>query len=301
MSARPHVSPALVQLRFWVTASCIALATAAAVQMAVFAFVHFTDSRWSEAKPDLANTRVVLPASIEGAASTAPGTLAKPGRALGTGDATLKGLSRMAVLVGIVCAFGLVIFSLMGVAVAAGGAVPGVERAVNAGVWSTVLALLCIPWAQIVHGEALPGVFSTYETITSASENVAAAGGGFAVACRFVLLPIAAIAGALAVAWHFRTGVERGIIVTDMSELDAAIEQEMASIRSKGGSIAGGIRAVGALNRALGDFEDVPPPPLRAAAGAESMTQPPIAPSLLRKPPGPGGKPMSGGPMTGNR
>lgn len=298
---RSHFSPALAQLRGWVTLLAAAVAISAVMQMVVFAFANYTEARWTESRPDAAqaNASVVLPPGVAGAAATRP-SAETSGKALGAGDANLRGMSRLSAAVGVVSVFGLAIFTIVGVVVAAGGAVPGVERAVNSAVWAVILALICVPWAQLLRGEAFPGVFSTYESLVEAVENPAAAGGGWSMACRFVLLPIAGLTGALVVAWQFRSGVDRGIVLESMSELEAAIEREMAEVRAKGGGGVGGVRAVGALNRALGDVQAAPVPSMKLAAGAESMSDAPISGSLLRRP-GNQGPTASPGPMQPNR
>ena len=85
-----------------------------------------------------------------------------------------------------------------------------------------------------------------------------------------------------------------------MSELEATIEREMAEVRAKGGGGVGGVRAVGALNRALGDVQAAPVPSMKLAAGAESMSDAPISGSLLRRP-GNQGPTAGPGPMQPNR
>jgi hypothetical protein len=69
----------------------------------------------------------------------------------------------------------------------------------------------------------------------------------------------------------FRAGVERGVIVTTISELDEALEREMLEIRRRGVG-NNGPRAVGALNRALGDTPSSQPSGLAGPlAGTPSM------------------------------
>lgn len=296
MPTRQHISPALAQLRGWVTMICVALALAALVQTVVFAFVQFTDARWVESKPDasVANARVVLPQNVQGLPNgAAAADASKSLRSLGPADATLRGFSRLSSAVGIAAAFTLAVMCYLGVIIAAASSVPGAEQSVNAAVWATIVAMVSAPWAQVLRGEAVPGAFGSYEALTAACADPSAAGGGVALACRFVLLPLFVVVGACIIGWQFRSGVDRGILLTHVSEAEEAIALEMSEIRAKGGgSLAGGTRSVGALNRVLAPE---PERPMRMAAGAESLSDSAISPSLLRKPGGQGRQAMSGG------
>lgn len=137
---------------------------------------------------------------------------------------------------------------VVGTVVAGGGAIPGVEKAVAATVWSLVLVLLSLPWRDILPSTMLPGVFTGYEALVLGVQQYGT--GGELV--RFVMLPIVAIVITAYVCLAFRSGVQRGIIYTSVSEIDEALEREMASIRKRGVSQTMP-RAVGALHRAVGD------------------------------------------------
>jgi hypothetical protein len=274
MSAKPHVSPALVQLRRWVTLAALMVCLCAAAQMLVFGFVHYTEVRWTfvEAKAEAKPLKIVKPDELAKAADGKQDLRAAAGRLLPAGGAEDSGLevnrvlsetdsllgkaSTLAVTFGIVGACILCLLTMLGVAVAGGGAVPGVEKAVTACAWSVVLALVCLPWRDIMPSVPIPGVFGGYERMTEASEAVLAAeSGGSQLLARYVLLPgLAVVCGALVCVW-FRNGVEQGVIVEGLSEAELAAEQEMTHIASSG---VGGrqARAGGALSRTMGDSSD---------------------------------------------
>lgn len=294
MSDSPHVSEALSQLRFGVTAAALAVAAAAIVQLLVVGFVHFTDVRWAEAKPVQIDRElgIVSPfttgadqrkadsakgtgeglATLSSRADEAPPVLprlrpkAEPveaNRVLTSWDQTLGDFSNLAVAVGIIAALTLGVLTLLGVAVAGGAAVPGVERAVSASVWATVLALLCVPWRDVLPTMPFAGVFSGYEALTSAAAAVEA--GRLAEAtmlAQHVATPLLASIIALLVAVRFRAGVAEGVIVTSMSEAEQRLELELAEIRRMGVGTNLDSRGSASLRRTvLTQPEATPPPP----------------------------------------
>src|SRR5690606_8301488 len=168
----------------------------------------------------------------------------------------LEQFSTLAVVIGIVSTIAMAWFVTVGAVVAGGGSVPGVERAVRAMAWAMLLALFAMPWAATVPSMPFAGVFGDYAAMVAASDAVDA--GTAAVApllANHLVLPIVALVLAGVVALNFRAGVERGVIVTSVSELDQAIEREMEQIKARGiGSNVGmGARTIGTLNRAIGD------------------------------------------------
>jgi hypothetical protein len=296
MQPRQHVSAAILQLRRWVTIASSLVALCAVTQMFVFGFVHYTDVRWTKVQgsPDRKPLKVVKsalpPASLplEAPRPGEPGTEVRPdvrvkdGRVVhveeteeqkaaaavdanivrsGT-DSMLHTTSDLAVTIGMVATCVLALLTMLGTIVAGGGAVPGIERVVTAATWSIVLAVVCIPWLDIFPSVPIPGVFGGYEKMAAASDAVRAAEkGGLVLAARYAVLPFIAMMCAACVGVWFRVGVERGIIVTSVSELEQLAEREMASINSQG---VGGTqpRALGALYRAIGDTgEETPEPP----------------------------------------
>lgn len=275
MGSRPHVSEALRHTRPWVTLAGAVVVCCAIAQMLVFAMVHYTDVRWTEIKPVEQERPTVVDARVPGRSakpqserSEGEQTGAAPSdvnRVLSTTDVVLRRVSNLAVTAGVIGVIGLAVMTAMGVVVAGGGAVQGVEKAVAACFWAVVLALVCLPWTDLMPSVAISGVFSPYGVIVESSEGVGLAGAGsseVSLLGRFVLLPMVAAVGAALVVLGFRAGVERGIIITSMSEFDEKIEKEISTIRSRG--VTGkSSRALGAFNQALSDHEQ---PSGRAAA-----------------------------------
>ena len=277
-----------MHLRHGVTATALALALSAIVQMLVFGFVHFTEIRWAEAPPPQASSVPYAVVSGQNAAGSvaavrpagAPNAPALEIRArphLSSADSALRVTSDLAVTCGTFAAVLLAFFCTIGAVVAGGGAVPGVGRAVSACMWSSFVAAACVPWSSILPTIPYSGVFGPYSVMTEMS-GAASAGEGstLLLMVHFFMLPMAAMAATFLVLYRFRTGIAEGIIVTSVSELDERLEREMATIRSRGLDIAGGARTVGALNHAIGEH---------SVAGADPVPKPiPFAESAsLRK------------------
>lgn len=262
---KPHVCAALAHLRPGVTASAILVGCCAVLQLLVFGFVHFTELRFArDGAPSAVMPLSVVPTvPVEArrapqAPPDRPETIAAPLRPAETRersvfDMVLRRVSDLAVTLGTATTVVLSVLVLMGVVIGAGSQVPGIERAVSAAMWSMVLALACMPWRDIFSSVPFPGVFTSYAAMTAASAEVAAGRGSFGVMLgTYALIPLAMFVVAMMVLTRFRLAVAAGIIVKSVSELDAAIDREIADIRRKGLSVTGP-RAVGALNEAIGE------------------------------------------------
>ncbi|MBY0260924.1 MAG: hypothetical protein K2Q20_01170, partial [Phycisphaerales bacterium] len=260
---RPHVSAAIRQLRGWVTLCAIVLAVSAGAQALVYAFVQFTDVRYVEVRQVRTDAplRVVTPGDEHGGGTggefaggvraTVPETSSKTVRILSGTNAWLERTSALACAAGVMSAVMLAVLTLLGVAVAGGACVPGVERVVTAGVWSLVLALLCLPWASIAPGVGVPGILVGYEAMTEVVDKGFLAGrtmGTLAGIAQWVVAPMVTMFAALGICLWFRAGVERGVIATSPSEFDRAVEREVEMI-AKRGVASGAPKALGALNR----------------------------------------------------
>jgi len=124
---------------------------------------------------------------------------------------------------------------------------------VSSCVWSVILVLFCVPWSDMTGVVPIPGVFRTYEAVVEQSLGVMGGEQSSAVLHLYnVLIPALAIACAIGVGFSFRAGVERGIIVTALSEFDRAIEREITSLQENGIG-ARQPKVLGALYRAIGD------------------------------------------------
>lgn len=183
-------------------------------------------------------------------------------------DVVMGRTSALASGIGTLACFVLCALTLLGIVVAGGGAVPGVERVVTAGVWSIVLALLCVPWVDALPSLRVPGIFASYQVMTTLIDGGTSAGatmGLFGLHFQWVAMPLVAALVAVGVCMWFRGGVERGIIITAPSELEKAIEREVTEL-ARSGVTSGVTRTVGALNRAVGEIPATGRPAAPAAS-----------------------------------
>jgi hypothetical protein len=282
---KPHVSAALAQLSHGVTTSGLVVAACAIIQLLVFGFVHFTQVRYVEHQ----STASTQPLSVVGApAATVAGPKTEPTgeqaaaaaieppqapRTLSSWDPAMHIASDIAVVAGVIACLSMGMLCLLGVAVAAGQTVPGVEKATSACCWALALGLIAVPWSDIFASMPFPGVFSGYPYMAWLSEMVDAGVRTKAeLLSLYLLMPLAALGASFLIIVRFRAGVAEGIIVTSVSELDERIEREMAAIRNKGVQGGGVSRAVAALNHAIGEKPgEAPaaaPGPVVAAAAA---------------------------------
>ncbi len=276
MKSTPHVSPALSRLRGWVTFMGAVVALCATTKLMVFGFVHFTEVRHTTVEagprpksqltvvhapaspPAVPKTRIENGRVIPEPVAATTDTSVDPNRVLSRADINMRHASAFASGAGLVAAILLAFLATLGTMVAAGGAVPGIERTVASCVWSVVMLLFCIPWQDVAGAIEIPGVFTSYNAVVSASERVTAEeSGGLALMAGFVLLPALALGCSVGIVLTFRAGVLAGVIVTAVSELDAAIDKELSLINERGVAQRQP-KAVGALFRAIGDEVDTP-------------------------------------------
>lgn len=277
---KPHVSGALAHLRVGVSGAATVVALCAAVQLLIFGFVHFTQVRWAERQHVAAPISVVSPkfaaAPVTSATAnvppggTAPTSGFTPGAApkLPSGwDVWMHLISDMNASIATTAAVLLAAFSVMGAMVAGGSSVPGVQRAVSAATWALLLAAVAVPWNDLFPSLLFKGAFQDYGAMTAMSEAVDGGGGSAgALFATFLLAPVAVLCAALLVMGRFRDGVRQGVIATTVSELEEKLEREMVGIRV-GGVTGPNVRAVAALNTAIGDTPDDPPPRVPSDAG----------------------------------
>jgi hypothetical protein len=307
MRTTPHVSSALAQLRGWVTVVATVVCLCGLVQAGVFAFANYTNVRQEEIKQARASKgppRVVgavpvesVPADVaelrervaSGSETAKAATVPDPNQGKSAADALMSRTSAIACGVGTLACFGLCVLTLLGVVVAGGANVVGVEKTVTAGVWSVVLAMLCVPWADALPSLRVPGIFASYAVMTAAIDGGGSAMvSGMAMYVQWLGMPIGAALVAVGVCVWFRAGVERGVIVTAPSQLDRAIEREAAEL-SKQGVSKGVTRSVGALNQAIGEIPATGRPAagggleqaIENAAGTAGAIAKDVAPSLL--------------------
>lgn len=287
-SPRPHVSAALSHLRLGVTASAVVVGAALALNILVWAFAHFTDVRetviesgTSESQPlevvqgdpdavTLAQRRAAMQAERAQRAEAEGQRPADVNRVVSRFEPVLSRLSGLARVFGMIAGLVMAVLMLEAVVIAGGASVPGVERAVTAASWALVIGLLCAPLDRIAPSLGFPGALAPYETIVSATDAVRAgradAPGAVMIYGLFFLLPLATIVATALVVIRFHSGVERGAIVTSVSELDDQVAREMSSIKV---GATNAPRTVGALNRAIGDRSAAQPAPAMAGAASE--------------------------------
>lgn len=290
-NAKPHVSRALAHLRFGVTGAGAAVAIATFLQLIVFGFVHFTDVRYTDLKPIQDKQRLSVVSSNGGITYGPPENLppietADVNRVRTGWDIGLDRLSGLAVTGGVVAAITLGMMCVLGVVIAGGGAVPGVERAVTATTWSIVLGVICLPIGSILNSSSpFPGVFGSYATMVSLStavnEGTASSPALFAT---YVLMPFVAMAASLVIVLRFRSGIEMGIIPGSLSEFDEMLEKEMQTIRQRGVTTSVGGRAGTAMRQTMSAPEQhlTLEAPVMASA---PMTMAEQAPKRIEEPP----------------
>ena len=296
---KPHVSDALRHLRVIIVACAVVLGVCISLQTLVWGFVHFTDVRWQEVEEVVSNDNLsVVPspgqtASISGRqANSTPKAVTTQTVRVNRVHTASEGW--FASTVGLTSSLGLIAAVLLafsmhqGVVIAGGASVPGVEKAVTAGAWAFIVAVICAPLGEIVPNFPFNGVFTPYETMTSASEAVrqglSDAPSNAAFFAQHLILPVIAFAGAIFVVVHFLAGVEEGVIATSVNELDERLAKEMASIKSVAGNQP---RSIGALNKAMGDRESEGgsgPAPAKPAGGEGKRLNAPSAGEPLSRP-----------------
>lgn len=272
---RPHVSRAILHLRKSVAVVSLVLALCLVGQVLGWAISHFTDVRFvdltAEAAIEAAPTDpvVVISEAPKTGESLVGLDAAEEGvgvnRVGSRGAEMLRGFLGLTQTVGIVMSVALMVLMLQGVSVAAGASVPGVEMAVTATTWAIIVTVLCLPLSTLLPEAKYPGVFVSYQTIADACDayrdGVPGAPGFFGFWGRFAVMPLLLVIGLTALVLRFRAGVNAGVIITNVSELDERLERE---IRARRVGELNSPRAVGALNQALGDMglSAPPPPPL---------------------------------------
>lgn len=296
---KPHVSDALRHLRVIIVACAVVLGVCISLQTLVWGFVHFTDVRWQEVEEVVSNDNLsVVPtpgqtASISGRqTSTTPKPVqtqtVRVNRVHTASDGWFASTVGLTSSLGLLAAILLAISMHQGVVIAGGASVPGVEKAVTAGTWAFLVALVCAPLGEIVPNFPFGGVFTPYETMTAASEAVRQglpdAPSSAAFYAEHLILPLVAFAGVVFIVVHFLAGVEEGVIATSVNELDDRLAKEMASIKSVAGNQP---RSIGALNKAMGDGESEGasgPVPAKPSGGEGKRLNTPSAGQPLSRP-----------------
>ncbi|MGD9688701.1 MAG: hypothetical protein AB7K52_02930 [Phycisphaerales bacterium] len=281
----PHISPALVALRGWVTAAAVVVAVCALAQLSMFALARYTEVR-VERIESVPNQAIVVgqpgphgtgtSKAANGAKDEAAKRAGTPARAgartameptdpntvRSVTDRNLELANSTVTVLGLVSLIVLTLATGLGAAMSSAAAVPGVELSVRAFVWSAAIFGLGLPWADLAGPTMFDGVFCSYATLVAAAEE-----GASAAIIAHVVVPMLMLVTAGLVGWWFRRGTLAGVILTSLSEVDEAIEREMSIIRERGvGRLNPGARNAEVLQQTISpDRVAVPeaPPPGR--------------------------------------
>lgn len=269
----PHLSAAVKHLRGWITLLACIVALCCGVQMLLYGFVNYTEIRFTEAPktnpygerslkvveatstpeqsaakpPESAGT--LSPAPGQGgvrSAAIAGGKEAAPTLLKSNADRVMASIADWTTSVGAVCCVTLALLTMLGVAVAGGGNIPGVEKVVTSCTWAIVLGLLCLPWAGVFPSLKVPGIFAPYSALTAVADKLPGAISSTAAFGQWLFMPLTAGTLSFLVLGLFRAGVERGVIPTSVNHFDAAIQKEMSDIAKRGVG-AGTPRALGTI------------------------------------------------------
>jgi hypothetical protein len=301
--SRPHLSAALAHLRLSVMACALVLGFAIVGQVGMWAVVHFTELRESEVEAVSVEESVQVVnspprAQVEGKPKDASHVSLPPSRAEvnkvpGEQDIVMRRFSMLVQGGGVLASILLAILMFQGVMLAGASGVPGVERAVSASTMAFIIAMVAVPLHRVLPELQFQGLFVNYDRLVEESNIIRAGVSGPRALSFYVehlLLPGALLVALIAVVVRFRSGVEAGVIVTSVSQLDEKLEREIRGMRT--GQLAQP-RAMGALNLAIGAQPmDVP---MRQAAGGEVVR---AAPPAFRAAVDSGGIPINPGDST---
>lgn len=266
-------------------ACAVALGIAISGQVCVWAVVHFTELRNVQIQePGTEETLQVVNAppraQVEGTPKDAAIVGVAPSRAEvnkvpGEQDILMRRFSMLIQGAGVMASVLLAILMFQGVMLAGANAVPGVERAVSASTMACIIAMVVLPLHRFLPELQFEGLFVGYDRLVEESRAIRAGATGpqsLSFYIAHLLLPGAMLVALLAVALRFRSGIEAGVIVTSVSQLDEKLEREIRGMRT--GQLAQP-RAMGALNLAIG--AQPTEVPMRQAAGAETVRSAPPA------------------------
>lgn len=286
---RPHISIALQHLRFGVTVAAAALALCLITQVVVWSVVHFTEVRVTTLAPQTVDGPLQVvraspppaksessPEAVESAREPAvraaehvESTGVEVNQVTAASDLILRRASAITQSLGVIIAilFGALMFQ--GVTVAGGASTPGVERAVTASTWSLLIVLLVLPLASILPSLPFKGIFVSYDDMVRASDAYRTGAPGAPGWLGFfgfnLVVPVMLVIALILVVWRFRSGIEAGVIVTNMSQLDEKLDREIRSMKL--GQLAQP-RALGALHAAIGSAPPQDQAPARPAPTA---------------------------------
>ena len=283
------VSAAMSRLRFAVLLSCWLLGVSLLTQTVIASLCHFTDMRWSTLVPGEQAPVVVTDAPVQSGPRSAfdepapeadPEKVVDPNRVLGRHDRVFSIAGTLTSGIGKISVMLVLPLMALAVLLAAGSATNGVEKAVAAFSWALLVGLLVMPIGKLIGLPWTEGALWSYASMIAVIDpGVSMQGLGEQMfVLRFLLLPLACVAGIALAAVRFGSGVEESLVPPEDLALDSLLETEAGNIKVS--SLHGG-RAASAMN-AVGAVPTGTPVP-----GSPAVPPTPITPASAKEPPPP--------------
>lgn len=266
-----HSALALAQLRNSVAACCWVVGVALLIQIVTWSLSSFTDLRYQkiEATTAAAPPKVLSPEEVRRQAihSSQDGPVAldrnatEVNRVFSRYDRYFMIQTDLASGLGILASVALLPLLALGVVLAAGASVPGVERTVSSFVWAIVVTMLVLPLGSFIEAMPFNGIFANYESMMREVEVFRAGdGGGVIFFGKYLLLPVACMAGIAAIGLRFRSATFAGLMPREDFRLDPELEKEVANTKATS-LVGGGGRTAGAFTATLREEDEEPPRP----------------------------------------
>lgn len=263
------VALALAKIRTGVFTCCWIIGLGLIAQMIIWSLITFTEMRFQlVAATASANSVVIQPetepklqlfstnAADFAAHRAADGPPPDPNRIFSAADRVFRAITILSGAAITLAVVGLFTLLALGVVVAAGGSVPGVEKTVSAFGWMLVLAMMILHLDPLVRAAGFDGALINYDVLATEVEAGRAASptalfiGGPVFYARYFALPLAAVIGAALVGLRFNSGVEAARLPKESRKLDPRLEKEAANMSATSLYAAG--RSSGALTRVVG-------------------------------------------------
>jgi len=297
------VGAALAHLRKTILLCSLLVGASLLVQTVIWSLASFTDLRWTTPETEEVIPLIVQsdgavqqsvdpkdPAqAIRAAATTGSNDSSASDLTTGTDDdapqrvasdldASMGFVFRCARGLGSVGIIALMPSLMLGVLVAASGAMRGCEKTVAAFTMAIVVAMLILPLGHVLSMPWSYGALSSYEYMTGEVDayldGPARAMGPIVFYARFLVMPVASLIGLALVYLRFSASVELTILAGDEFRVDSAIEDEASGVQVG----VSGSRTTRAFDQAVAVPEPQPlqqMPVTPASAPAPKMTEAP--------------------------
>ncbi len=276
-----HSALALAQLRNSVAACCWVVGVALLIQVMTWSLASFTDLRYQKiaATEQSGPPRVLSPEEVRRQAIqssqnnsvTLDHSGAEVNRVFSKYNQYFMIQTDLASGLGILASVALLPLLGLGVVLAAGASVPGVERTVGSFVWAIVITMLVLPLGSFIEAMPFNGIFTSYDSMMLEVEHYRAGdGGGVIFFGKYLLLPVACMAGIASIGLRFRSATFAGLMPREDYRLDPELEKEVANTRAS--SLVGGGRTAGAFTATLRHEEE----PVPAKPKAAPRDEPPM-------------------------